>query len=190
MIPLATVSGPAANKRLDLLCITAVRTRVASMPSRFGWERSVGRRGRVLRLSGLGASAPLRELLKEFGFTWERDPYTLAPAGGETGLAVTARALPALLEIVTAHPDQNVLVVSHKATVRLLVSALLGLDPRLYRDHLDQSPAALNIIDFKDSVHARLTLFNDTSHSAEAGLAIPAPPCADLSKWWDAGDQK
>jgi probable phosphoglycerate mutase len=117
---------------------------------------------------------------------WERDPYTFAPAGGETGLAVTARALPALLEIVAAHPDQHVLVVSHKATVRLLVSALLGLDPRLYRDHLDQSPGALNIIDFKDSMHARLTLFNDTSHDAEAGLAIPAPPCADLSKWWDS----
>ena len=90
------------------------------------------------------------------------------------------------LEIVAAHRDLNVLAVSHEATVRLLESALLGLEPRLYRDHLDQSPGALNIIDFKDSMHARLTLFNDTSHDAEAGLAISAPPCADLSKWWDS----
>src|SRR5581483_8881321 len=29
---------------------------------------------------------------------WEKDPYSFAPAGGESGLAVTARALPALLE--------------------------------------------------------------------------------------------
>lgn len=120
---------------------------------------------------------------------WEMNPYTFAPAGGETGLSVTARALPALLEIVAAHSGQDVIVVSHKATVRLLLSALLGFDPRFYRDHLDQSPAALNVLDFRDGVHARLTLFNDTSHYAEAGLAIPQPPRGDLSKWWDAPGQ-
>ena len=115
---------------------------------------------------------------------WEEDPYTFAPAGGESGLAVTARALPALLEIVRAHPGGRVLVVSHKATIRLLLSSLLGFDPRRYRDNLDQSPAALNIVDFKDAVRARLTLFNDTSHYADAGLAIPPVPAARLSKWW------
>ena len=114
---------------------------------------------------------------------WDNDPYTFAPPGGESGLAVTARALPALIEIVQAHPDQAVLVVSHKATIRLLLSSLLGFDPRRYRDNLDQSPCALNIIDFKDAVHARLTLFNDTSHYSEA---VPATPGARLSKWWDA----
>jgi broad specificity phosphatase PhoE len=117
---------------------------------------------------------------------WEKDPYTFAPAGGESGLAVTARALPVLMEIVRAHPSSNVLVVSHKATIRLLLSSLLGFDPRRYRDSLDQSPAALNIVDFKDPTRARLTLFNDTSHYAEAGLAIPDVPTARLSKWWDA----
>jgi broad specificity phosphatase PhoE len=117
---------------------------------------------------------------------WDKDPYTFAPAEGESGLAVTARALPALLEIVRAQtPGSNVLVVSHKATIRLLLSSLLGFDPRRYRDNLDQSPAALNIVDFRDEVHARLTLFNDTSHYSEAGLAIPAAPESRLSKWWD-----
>jgi broad specificity phosphatase PhoE len=115
---------------------------------------------------------------------WESDPYTFAPPGGESGLAVTARALPALLEIVRAHVGAQVVVVSHKATIRLLLSSLLGFDPRRYRDNLDQNPAALNIVDFKDSVRARLTLFNDTSHYAMAGLAIPAVPTARLSKWW------
>ncbi len=117
--------------------------------------------------------------------SWEEDPYTFAPAQGETGLAVTARALPALLDIVRSHPGAKVLVVSHKGTIRLLLSSLLGFDPRRYRDNLDQSPAALNIVDFRDEVRARLTLFNDTSHYTEAGLAIPAIPAARLSKWWD-----
>jgi broad specificity phosphatase PhoE len=116
---------------------------------------------------------------------WEKDPYTFAPVGGESGLAVTARALPVLMDIVRAHPASNVLVVSHKATIRLLLSSLLGFDPRRYRDNLDQNPAALNIVDFKDAVSARLTLFNDTSHYAAGGLAIPAVPTARLSKAWD-----
>ena len=130
-----------------------------------------------------------REVEQQFpeeAAAWDEDPYTFAPVGGESGLAVTARALPVLMEIVRAHPGGNVAVVSHKATIRLLLSSLLGFDPRRYRDNLDQSPAALNIVDFKDPVRARLTLFNDTSHYEKAGLAIPAIPTARLSKWWDA----
>lgn len=116
---------------------------------------------------------------------WDRDPFTFAPAGGESGLAVTARALPVLLEIVRAHHSSDVLIVSHKATIRLLLSSLLGFDPRRYRDNLDQSPAALNIVDFRDPAHARLTLFNDTSHYSETGLSIPCVPGSRLSKWWE-----
>ena len=115
---------------------------------------------------------------------WDRDPFTFAPMGGESGLAVTARALPALLDIVRHHEGKPVIVVSHKATIRLLLSSLLGFDPRRYRDNLDQDPAALNIVDFKDPVRARLMLFNDSSHYSESGLALPATAGACLSKWW------
>lgn len=115
---------------------------------------------------------------------WEEDPFTFAPQSGESGLDVTARALPVLMDIVRDHPGQCVVVVSHKATIRLLLSSLLGFDPRRYRDNLDQSPAALNIVDFKSPVRARLTLFNDTSHYGQAGLSIPAVPNSRLSKWW------
>jgi broad specificity phosphatase PhoE len=115
---------------------------------------------------------------------WEKDPYTFAPAGGESGLAVTARALPVLIELVREHSGKCILVVSHKATIRLLLSSLLGFDPRRYRDNLDQKPAALNIVDFRDATSARLTLFNDTSHYDLAGRAIPKIPEGRLSKWW------
>jgi probable phosphoglycerate mutase len=117
---------------------------------------------------------------------WEKDPYTFAPEGGETGLAVTARALPALLDLIRRHPGESLVVVSHKATIRLLLSSLLGFDPRRYRDNLDQNPAALNIVDFRDPTLARLTLFNDTSHYSAAGKSIPDVPRARLSKWWNA----
>jgi probable phosphoglycerate mutase len=112
---------------------------------------------------------------------WEEDPFTFAPEGGESGVAVLARALPAVRAIVTAHAGERVLVVSHKATIRLLLSSLLGFDARGYRDRLDQAPACLNVLDFKDAVRARLMLFNDTSHYENR----PREAIESLSKWWD-----
>lgn len=113
---------------------------------------------------------------------WEADPFTFAPAGGEAGVNVIARALPIIRAIVLEHRGQNVVVVSHKATLRLVISSLLGFDARGYRDRLDQSPACLNVLDFKDPVRARLMLFNDVSHYADQ----PKRAGGHLSKWWDA----
>lgn len=115
---------------------------------------------------------------------WEEDPFTFAPEGGESGISVLSRALPAIRDIVVQHKDEKVLVVSHKATLRLIISSLLGFDARGYRDRLDQAPACLNIVDFIDPVRARLMLFNDISHYAEQ----PLRPEKHLSKWWDAAN--
>jgi probable phosphoglycerate mutase len=113
---------------------------------------------------------------------WELDPFTVAPAEGESGVAVLARALPVIRSIVSQHEGQSVLVVSHKATLRLIISSLLGFDPRGYRDRLDQSPACLNVLDFRDGVRVRLMLFNDVSHYQD----WPRRPHGQLSRWWDS----
>lgn len=156
----------------------------------------------ALAAGGLGRAIEVREGLREIDHgrweqmtrkeveaaypaeyqAWEEDPYTFAPVGGESGLAVTARALPTIREIVVSHPGEQVLVVSHKATIRLVVSSLMGFDPRGYRDRLDQLPCCLNILDFKGPVRARLMLFNDVSHYA----GQPSEARGRLSKWWDA----
>ncbi len=112
---------------------------------------------------------------------WEEDPFTFAPQGGEAGVNVIARALPVLRRIVLEHRGRNVIVVSHKATLRLVISSLLGFDARGYRDRLDQSPASLSVLDFKDPVRVRLMLFNDVSHYADH----PQRSSGRLSKWWD-----
>ena len=114
------------------------------------------------RWEGMNRKDVEREFKTEYE-RYEEDPFTFAPVGGESGLQVTARALPALLDLVLKNDGKKFLVVSHKATIRLILSSLLGFDPRKYRDRLDQAPAALNILDFKDVGQARLTLFNDTS---------------------------
>ncbi|MFT3921371.1 MAG: histidine phosphatase family protein [Myxococcales bacterium] len=112
---------------------------------------------------------------------WDEDPFTFAPREGESGVSVLSRALPVIREIVLAHVGETVLVVSHKATLRILLSSLLGFDVRGYRDRLDQSPACLNVMDFRDAVRARLMLFNDISHYQEQ----PRRPTQNLSSWWD-----
>lgn len=112
---------------------------------------------------------------------WEEDPLLVAPEGGESGLSVIHRALPIMREIIERHRHQTVLVVSHKGTNRLLVSSLLGLDARGYRERLDQSPAALTILDFMNEVRPRLKLFNDISHYQ----SFPDREISErISKWW------
>lgn len=113
--------------------------------------------------------------------SWEEDPFTFAPQGGESGISVMARALPVVREILLRHAGETVAVVSHKATIRLLLCGWLGIDARGYRDRLDQAPACLNILDFKDVVRARLMVYNDTSHYRKE---TPQPEHL-LSKWWD-----
>jgi broad specificity phosphatase PhoE len=111
---------------------------------------------------------------------WERDPFTFAPSNGETGLQVLSRAFPAFLSIVGRHPGESILIVSHKATIRLVVGELLGVDLKGYRDRLDMSPCGLNILDVKSGAEARLVLFNDVSHYA----TVPGPIGKRLSPWW------
>jgi len=57
-----------------------VTARVAiEQASTFGWERYVGLAGRVIGMHTFGASAPLKELQKKFGF----EPYEIVAAAKE-----------------------------------------------------------------------------------------------------------
>jgi transketolase len=50
-----------------------VTARVAvEQGSTFGWERYVGLRGRIIGMKTFGASAPLKELQRKFGFEPEQ----------------------------------------------------------------------------------------------------------------------
>ena len=41
------------------------------MASTFGWDRYAGAKGKMIGMHTFGASAPLKDLLKKFGFTVE-----------------------------------------------------------------------------------------------------------------------
>jgi len=57
----------------DSVLPPAVKARVAvEQASTFGWERYVGEQGRIIGMRTFGASAPLKELQKKFGFEPDR----------------------------------------------------------------------------------------------------------------------
>ena len=75
------------------------------------------------------------------------DPATHAPPGGETASEVAERVMGAIKSIQRDHSQGNVLVVSHKATIRILLCRWLGIDPRYYRKRFAQPLGAVNQID-------------------------------------------
>jgi transketolase len=57
----------------DAVLPPAVKARIAvEQASTLGWERYVGSSGHVIGMKTFGASAPLKELQKKFGFEPER----------------------------------------------------------------------------------------------------------------------
>jgi alpha-ribazole phosphatase len=78
-------------------------------------------------------------------------PGIFAAPGGENGFQVAARALPAIERIRGAHPAGEVLVVSHEATIRIIVCALLGIEVDLYRARLALPVASFTTVVFRSS---------------------------------------
>ncbi|HZQ35762.1 MAG TPA: histidine phosphatase family protein [Dehalococcoidia bacterium] len=99
---------------------------------------------------------------REFA-AWANDPGRVAPPGGETAPQIADRALAALHEIRARHPNGRVLAVAHKATIRILVCALLGIDVGLFRKRIAQEVGAATVFEFKDT-GPLLKALNDLSH--------------------------
>jgi broad specificity phosphatase PhoE len=90
-------------------------------------------------------------------------PGLAAPHGGEAGYQVAARALPVVTRITESHRAGDVLVVSHKAVIRIVACALLGIDIDLYRARLAQPVASVTSFDMRDR-GPLLRRFADVSH--------------------------
>lgn len=116
----------------------------------------------------LGLEATFHEGLREIGYgswegrqekdikasepdayaAWTADPALASPPGGESAFAIAARALPVILEIRASHPTGNVLIVSHKATIRVITCALLGMPLGRFRDRVACPTASLTTFEF------------------------------------------
>lgn len=98
---------------------------------------------------------------------WMTEPAWNAPLGGETAVEITNRAEPVISEIVSKHDSGNVLIISHKGTIRILLCNFLGIDLGRYRDRLDMPVASVSVVRF-DTHGPMLQRLGDRAHlSAE-----------------------
>lgn len=94
---------------------------------------------------------------------WLEDPAWNAPTGGETATALATRVLGFIEEVRRDFPDGNVLAVSHKATIRVALCGLLGIEVGQHRYRLGCPVGSLSIVEF--GVHgALLQRLADRSH--------------------------
>lgn len=79
---------------------------------------------------------------------WTADPAWNPPTHGETAIALAQRMTNVIEEITDAHLDGNVLVVSHKASIRVLLCALLGVDVGRFRYRFGCPVGSVSIVSF------------------------------------------
>jgi broad specificity phosphatase PhoE len=77
---------------------------------------------------------------------WRADP-TIGPPAGESPVDVSARAFDALEDLRARYDTGNVLVVSHKTVLRVLLCRLLNIDVRRYRDCVNWPTGAVSVLD-------------------------------------------
>ena len=94
---------------------------------------------------------------------WLTEPAWNPPTGGETSVQIASRANLVMAEIEEKYTTGNVLVVSHKATIRIILCSLLGIDIGRYRDRMYLPVASVSIIKF--DVHGPMLIkHGDRSH--------------------------
>jgi broad specificity phosphatase PhoE len=97
---------------------------------------------------------------------WRTEPAWNAPTGGETATEVALRSTLVISEIERKYSDGNILVVSHKATIRIMLCELLGIDLGRYRDRLDVLAASVSVVEFR-TYGPRLIRLGDRNHIRE-----------------------
>ena len=97
---------------------------------------------------------------------WLADPGWNAPTGGEKGIQIERRSSMVLEEIENSGVSGNILVVSHKATIRIMLCSLLGIDVGRFRDRIAMPVASVSVVEFARS-GPLLHRLADRSHLSE-----------------------
>ena len=99
---------------------------------------------------GLSAKEVAERFPMEYA-RWTADPAWNPPTGGETAVALAQRVTRELESIEhTHHQGGNVLIVAHKATIRVAICALLGVDVGRFRYRFDCPVGSVTIIEFRE----------------------------------------
>ena len=90
----------------------------------------------------------------------------------ENAIAIARRASQVVEEIRETHASGNVLVVSHKATIRIVLCSLLGVDLGRFRFRFDCPTASLCVVEFQRN-GPMLRALADRRHLNERLIALP-----------------
>ena len=104
--------------------------------------------------------------------SWLADPAWHAPTDGEPAVTIARRSLQAIDEIKQQYTNGNVLVVSHKATIRIILCSLLGIDVGRFRYRLACPVGSVSMVEF--SLEGPLLhSLADRSHLSETLQSLP-----------------
>jgi broad specificity phosphatase PhoE len=104
--------------------------------------------------------------------SWLADPAWHPPTGGEGAVVIARRGLRAVEEIKSRFTDGDVLVVSHKATIRIILCSLLGIDVGRFRYRVVCPVSSVSVVEFT-SHGPLLTALADRSHLSQRLQSLP-----------------
>lgn len=103
---------------------------------------------------------------------WLADPAWFPPTGGERAVAIAQRGLRVVEEIRQRFTEGNILIVSHKATIRVILCGLLGIDVGRFRYRLACPVASLSTIEFNEQ-GPLLRVLADRTHLSTELRSLP-----------------
>jgi phosphoserine phosphatase len=93
---------------------------------------------------------------------WRDEPHLVKLPGGETLEEVRVRTMAALERVIHQHPDQTLVLVSHRVINKVLICGILGLDNSHFWQ-IRQDTTAINLIQYRKGNFV-LSLLNETCH--------------------------
>jgi len=93
---------------------------------------------------------------------WLKNPEMLKVEGAESILDLQLRAMNEINKIISDENIDNVLIVSHSATLKTIILGLLNMDIGYFKN-ITLNNVSLSIIEFRQ-YNRVLTLLNDTNH--------------------------
>lgn len=103
---------------------------------------------------------------------WSADPAWYPPTEGELAVAIASRSMQVIEDIKQNYNTGNVLIVSHKATIRIMLCTLLGIDVGRFRYRLGCPVGSVSIVEF-GSHGPLLHALSDRTHLEERLRNLP-----------------
>lgn len=94
---------------------------------------------------------------------WLVEPLSVRIPDGEHLSEFQNRVLPAFQHIASEHREDDIVIVAHKTTNRLILACLLGMDLNRYRQ-IGQNNACVNTVFIREDGSMSVEVINDTCH--------------------------